>query len=225
MQAARIIFIFFLAALLSSVFFNATAMNSVNFRIDTDVIGSAGNASNSTNYNLGDTLGEPIIGPSNSINYQGKFGFWQAGQEESQLGLSCEASDVYMLDYTLGDPNNYSKYIFSTSQECVVIDNSDAPWSLTIRSTDMTSARNNLTSGNIYLNTDGTVSGGDTITSPTTDITESAGPEYSLDSARTIINGGSSASGTYYNRPTIKLKNLNSLYAEQIVGTVTVSLL
>lgn len=219
----KLFLIIFLALLFPMAY--SFAMSSANYRIDSDVVGSAGNSSSSGSYKLGDTLGEPIIGNSSSGSYQGYFGFWQMTSGGSQLGLSCESSDVYMLDYTLGDANNYSKYLFSTSQECIVTDNSSAPWSLTIASSNMTSAKNNLSSSNIFLNTDGTPASGDTITSPTTNITESAGPEYSLDSARTIITGNASASGVYNNRPTIKLKNLNNLYSEQIIGILTITLL
>lgn len=199
-------------------------MSSSNYRIDSDVVGSAGNQSTSSNYQLGDTMGEPIIGDSSSTNYQGKFGFWQMTPGGSQLGLSCEASNVYMVDYSLGDANNYSKYLFSSSEECVVTDNSSAPWTLTSYASNFTSAKNNVPNSNVYLATDGTPGSGDTITSPITDITEASGPESSLDTTRTIISGGVSASGLYNNRPSIELKNLNNLYSESITGTVTITL-
>ena len=200
------------------------AMSSSSYRIDSDVIGAAGNQSASSSYGLGDTLGEPIIGESSGASYQGKFGFWYMTPGGSQLGLSCEASNVYMVDYTLGDIDNYSKYLFSSSEECVVTDNSSAPWTLTSYASNFTSSKNNLPSSSVYLVTDGTAGGGDTITSPVTNITEASGPESSLDSVKTVISGNASASGTYYNRPSIELKNLNTLYNEGISGEITVTL-
>ena len=201
------------------------AMSSSNYRIDSDVVGAAGNQSTSSNYKLGDTLGEPIIGDSSSTNYQGRFGFWYMTPGGSQLGLSCQASNVYMLDYSLGNANNYSKYLLSSSENCSVTDNTSAPWSLTVNASNFTSAKNNLSNSSVYLATDGTPGSGDTITSPTTDITESVGPESSLNTTRTIISGGTSASGTYSNRPTFELKNLNNFYNEGITGTITITLL
>jgi len=200
------------------------AMSSSNYRIDSDVVGAAGNQSTSSNYQMGDTLGEPIIGDSSSSNYQGKFGFWQMTSGGSQLGLNCQASDVYMMDYSLGNANNYSKYLFSSSEKCSVTDNSSAPWSLTVNASNFISAKNNIPNSNVYLVTDGTAGSGDTITNPTSDIIEAAGPEASLDTTRTIISGGTSASGTYDNRPSVELKNLNNLYSEGVTGIVTITL-
>jgi hypothetical protein len=200
------------------------AMSSSNYKINSDVLAPGGWPSNSTNYSVGDTVGESVIGEGSSTNYTLGAGFWYGGRS-----LMCQSNDVYMVDYTLGDPNNYNKYLFSTSQSCIVVNNSSASWTLTISSTNMTSVKNNLTNSNIYIATDGAVGSGDTVTSATAPaqisaITEPGGPEYSLDSTRTIISGDASAQGQYSNQPTIKLRNLNSLYAETIQGTLTISL-
>jgi len=200
------------------------AMSSTNYKINSDVLAPGGWPSNSANYGLGDTMGETVIGEGSSTNYSLGAGFWYGGRV-----LKCQATDVYMVDYNLGDPDNYNKYLFSTSQSCIVVNYSSADWSLTISSTNMTSEKNNLSNSDIYIATDGAVESGDTVTTatepaPISSITEPSGPKYSLDSTRAIINGSASAQGQYSVQPTIKLENLNSLYAETIQGTLTISL-
>ncbi len=200
------------------------AMSSETYKINADTINSGGNLSGSSSYNLGDSLGESAVGVETSANYKSNTAFWHMVSGGAQLGLNCEAANVYMVDYTLGNANNYSKYIFSTSQECVVVDNSSVPWTLTMQSTDMTSTKNNLANNNVFLVTDGAVASGDTITSPTTGISESASSDYSLNTPRSIISGDVTAAGIYNNRPTVKLTNLNSLFNENITGTVTITI-
>jgi hypothetical protein len=217
-----------LALLLASIFllspfFALAAMQSQTYQINADTINSGGNLSGSANFRLGDTLGEAATGEERSANYKSKTAFWHMIPDGSQLGLSCQASTVYMADYTLGNANNYSKYIFSTSQKCSVTDNSDAPWALTMQSTNMTSAKNTLSNTNVKVAKDGNVATGDTITGPTTGIMEPAG-EDSLDAPKTVISGDVTASGVYDNQPTMKLTNLNSLFNETITGTVTITI-
>jgi hypothetical protein len=197
------------------------AMSSETYMINADTVNSGGSLTDSETYKLGDSLGEAAIGVGASESYKEKTAFWYMLPGGVQLGLSCEASTVYMVDYALGDVNNYSKYTFSTMQECLVTDNSSAPWTLTMQSTNMTSVHNNLSNTNIFLSTDGTPASGDTITSPTTGITETSSGDHSLNVTRTIISGDAAASGDYNNRPTVKLTNLNSFYSEPISGTVT----
>ena len=202
----------------------AYAMSSETYMINADTVNSGGNLSDSETYKLGDSLGEAAIGVESSESYKSKTAFWYMLPGGSQLGLNCEASDVYMADYTLGDENDYSKYIFSTSQDCTVTDNTSAPWTLTMQSTDMTSAKNTVPNTDVFLSTDGNVSSGDTITTPTSGITESSASDYSLNTTRMIISGDASASGDYDNQPTVKLTNLNTLYNEGISGTVTITI-
>lgn len=201
-----------------------SAMTSGNFKVTSDVFGNAGGPSSSDNYKGNDTLGETVTGIGSSTNYKNKAGFWHTMPQGTQLGLDCESSDVYMVDYTLGTADNYNKYLFSSTQECVVTDNSSAPWGLTIRSSDLSSSSNNLANSNVYLMTDESVDSGDTITNPTTNISEPAGPEYTLNADRTIITGNDNASGVYYNRPTVKLTNLNNFYNESLTGTITLTI-
>lgn len=202
----------------------AYAMSSESYMINVDSVNSGGSLTSSETYKLGDSLGEAAIGVGASENYKEKTAFWYMLPSNGQLGLSCQASDVYIADYTLGNENNYNKYIFSTSQKCTVTDNSSAPWSLTMQSTNMTSARNNLSNTSIFLSTDGTPASADTITDPTTGIAETSSGEYSLNAVRTIVSGDATASGSYDNRPTIKLTNLNTFYDEGISGTVTITI-
>jgi len=55
----------------------ASEAQSANYILERSVIGSAGNSSSSTNYQLGSTLGQSSpIGPSNSTNYKLGAGFW-----------------------------------------------------------------------------------------------------------------------------------------------------
>jgi hypothetical protein len=213
-----------LALNLLSLPFLVAGMQSQTYQINADTINSGGNLSGSANYHAGDTLGEAATGEERSANYKSKTAFWYMFPEGSQLGLSCEASDVYMMDYTLGNANDYSKYIFSTSQECVITDNSSAPWSLTMQSTNMTSANNVLSNSNVKLSTDDNVSSGDTITSPTSGIDEASTSDWPLDAPKTVIQGDVTADGSYNNRPTMKLTNLNSLFAETISGTLTITI-
>jgi hypothetical protein len=214
-----------LAILISLLPVLAYAMSSETYMINADTVNSGGNLSSSGSYKLGDSMGEAAIGVGVSGSYKEKTAFWYMLPGGTQLGLNCVSSNVYMADYTLGDANNYSKYIFSTSQKCTITDNTSAPWTLTMQSTNMTSAKNNLSNSNVYLSTDNNVSSGDTITSPTTGISESdlnsSYPANPLNAPQTIDIGDGTASGTYDVRPTMKLTNLNTFYSEAISGTIT----
>jgi len=206
--------------------FFAWAMQSQTFQINADTINSGGNLSGSANYRAGDTLGEMATGEERSANFKSKTAFWYMLPEGSQLGLSCEASDVYMMDYTLGTAGDKNLHLFSTSEKCTITDNSDAPWVLTMQSTDMTSAKNTLSNTNVLLQTDSNITAGNTVTDRTTGITESllVDPSGGLNIPETVIQGDVTASGVYENQPTVELKNLNSLFAETISGTITLTI-
>jgi hypothetical protein len=201
------------------------AMKSSDYQIDSDVIGGAGNLSSSSDYRLGDTLGEPVIGEGSSEDFVTKAGFWYTVPLVTEaLSLSCESQDVYMTDYTLGSAENFNTYLFSVDQECIVTDNSAASWNLSMQSTDMTSANNLIPDSNVNLSTDGVISTSPTIATPSSNITESASGDHSLDSPRDIISGTTSASGDYNVRPSVKLVELNSLYNESTSGTLTLTI-
>jgi len=203
------------------------AMSSSNYSIDSDTVNSGGTPSDSANYSSTGTMGEQSVGESGSANYGTEAGFWNMGKTTA-LGLSCAASNVYMVDYTLGNANNYSKHLFSTSEQCTVSNGSATAWSMTVSSTNMTSAKNNLPNTQVLLATDGNLAAGDTQTSlvsgSLTGVTEAVGPTQSLNTAGTIITGTSASIGTYYNQPTLELTNLNSLYSQNLSGTITITL-
>lgn len=219
----RVCFVLAIFIFLAIPFEIMAAMSSQNYSIGSDTINSGGTPGSSTNFSSTGTLGEQAVGESNSANYTGEAGFWNTALSQG-LGLNCVAANVYMVDYTLGSADNYSKHLFSSSEKCTITNSSATPWSLTASATNMTSAKNNLPNSNVLLDTDGNVGSGDTITSPTSNITEPVGPEYSLNSTRTVIQGTSSAIGSYDNQPTIKISNLNSLYNENLTGTITITL-
>lgn len=52
------------------------AMSSETYRIDADVIGSAGGLGTSESYKLTDTLGEPVVGIGQSETFAAQQGFW-----------------------------------------------------------------------------------------------------------------------------------------------------
>jgi len=197
------------------------AMHSSNYSIDSDVIGAAGSLSGSTNYRVNDTLGEPVIGESGSTNYIDKAGFWNMGKPGGgTLGLTCKQTNIYMEDYPLGAANNYNVTLISSSQDCTVTNSRSVLWSLNIQSTNMISSHNTILNTNVLLKTDGFAASGDTVTSPTTNITETSSGEYALNSSQPIISGSASALGSYENQPTIKIQNLNNLYNESTTGTI-----
>lgn len=66
-----------------------------NYRIDWYVFGSGGGHTQSGNYQLDGTIGQPIIGQSFSPNYIMQAGFWVGSPA---LGPNC--------DYIVGDINN-----------------------------------------------------------------------------------------------------------------------
>jgi len=55
----------------------AAGQGSTNYTIETDVVSSGGSSSSSTNYDSGQTIGQPTaIGESTSTNYNNYAGFW-----------------------------------------------------------------------------------------------------------------------------------------------------
>jgi hypothetical protein len=62
------------------------------YRIDWYVIGSGGGHSQSTNYQVDGTIGQPIVGHSSSANYQVDAGFWVGA-----------VSTAPACDYLIGD--------------------------------------------------------------------------------------------------------------------------
>ena len=67
----KIIFLITLFVFPISVF----AMGSANYKINADAIGTGGSLGASTNYQLSDTLGEPVTGIGSSTNFVAEQGF------------------------------------------------------------------------------------------------------------------------------------------------------
>ena len=68
-----------------------------DYSIDWYVIGSGGGESQSTNYRINGTIGQPIVGISSSANYTVESGFW-VGSGIMELGY----------EYLPGDANMYN---------------------------------------------------------------------------------------------------------------------
>jgi len=205
-------------------------MSSSSYKVSADTVNGGGDLSQSANFHEGDSLGEAAIGEEQSANYKSKTAFWYMSPGGSPYGLNCLSNSVYMVDYTLGNANNYNKYLFSPGEECVVTAYSGVPWTLTVQSSNMTSARNNLSNASVFVSTNGNVSTGDTVTTPASitthlaGVTEPSTGDYALNAPKTIISGDGTAIGTYDNQPTIKISNLNNLFAETISGTLTITI-
>ncbi len=139
---------------------------------------------------------------------------WDDSGSGIVLSLSC-AAGAAMPDYTLGDTNNYNIKDFLSSEKCTVTDTGSNPeWDLTVYSTNLTGAQNNLANTNIKLSGDGTVTSTPTVISPNDGkVTESVNGNLSLDSVQNIAHGND-AEGDYDIQITSRFENLNTLHAE-----------
>jgi hypothetical protein len=63
----------------------ALANTSINYSLAPDVIASGGQNTSSANYSMNSTLGQPMIGSSNSTDYAACNGYW------------CEIAVVYKV--------------------------------------------------------------------------------------------------------------------------------
>ena len=93
------IFVFLLVFSLAD---QALGAYSDNYRIEADVIGIAGNSSGSANFNISDTLGQPVIGLGGSTNYKVQDGFWH--MVNYSLSLNLDSNDLYLGTVTTGSP-------------------------------------------------------------------------------------------------------------------------
>lgn len=96
----------FLFLLLISFLFlspkSVRSASSENYKIDADVLGVGGDAGSSENFNLTDTIGEPIIGVGTSENYKSKAGFWY--MINTAINLTVDSSTVNLGTITPGTP-------------------------------------------------------------------------------------------------------------------------
>lgn len=69
------------------------ARTTANYTLTPDVIASGGQASASTNYSFVATVGQPLIGASNSASYSICVGFW------------CEIAAMYKVYLPIGLKN------------------------------------------------------------------------------------------------------------------------
>jgi hypothetical protein len=60
---------------------SALAMSSTNYRLDwfTPLTGGGGGAASSDHYAINFTVGQTVIGTSDSSNYEGCLGYWCGG--------------------------------------------------------------------------------------------------------------------------------------------------
>lgn len=89
--------------------FSVLAMGSVNYQINSDVIGSGGNPASSSNYELNDTLGQPVIGIGGSGNFNLQSGFWY--MVNYSLSMTIDSNTVSLGTVTPGTPNTASSTI------------------------------------------------------------------------------------------------------------------
>jgi hypothetical protein len=168
----------------------------------------------SVSYNNAAGSGD-FIDATNGTNYDGGHNdsYWHFTAAPA-LSITC-ASAAGMTDYTLGNPNNYNSNYFADGEKCTVTDNTSNPWTLTLDSSYLIGASNNLANTNIKISRDA-----DPASAPTTttgaggNVVEPAAGDYSLDTIRTIADGSASANGDYDVRATVRLENLNTLRAE-----------
>ncbi|MBZ9578745.1 hypothetical protein KJA14_02740 [Patescibacteria group bacterium] len=141
----------------------------------------------------------------------------------TEITLSITApANVQMPDYTLGGAGHSTRN-FEDVSALVQVDAS-VGFTVTVSSTALTSANNNIPASDVKLKTDGTVS-----TNPTRIInctgftpTEPTADEYALDTAKNVVTATLGTGGTCDIYPTIRvyIDNFN-IYIEQVSGTLT----
>jgi hypothetical protein len=100
-------------------------MGSTNYKIQTDTVNPGGNTSASTNYSLGDTLGEVGTGRSNSTTYAMNAGFWQ--MQEGYISISVES------DQAMGAINGLSGGVSTASSVWTVITDNTAGYTMSVK--------------------------------------------------------------------------------------------
>jgi hypothetical protein len=75
-------------------------MESESFKINADVVGIGGDLGSSENYVLTDTVGETVIGLSDSENYGAQQGFWQMMGTGISLTIDSNTFDLGLVNPT-----------------------------------------------------------------------------------------------------------------------------
>jgi hypothetical protein len=88
---------FFLASFFLSAGFCFAQMSSGNYKINADSLNAGGAESGSTNFKLGDTLGEAVIGEGTSASYKEKAGFWFMVNTYLTLAVDGNTEDLGTL--------------------------------------------------------------------------------------------------------------------------------
>lgn len=70
----------------------AFVSSSSNFKLQYDSLNSEGGSSDSTTYNLKDTMGEQAVGVSTSDNFKMKAGFWHMGETNISISSPSDFS-------------------------------------------------------------------------------------------------------------------------------------
>ncbi|MES2436810.1 MAG: hypothetical protein V4519_02265 [Patescibacteria group bacterium] len=107
------------------VLFVFAVMGSTNYKMESDTVNPAGNLSTSTNYSLGDTLGEVGTGTSTSATYGMNAGFWQ--MQSGYISISVEA------DQAMSSIGGFSGAISTSTSVWTVITDNTAGYSLFVR--------------------------------------------------------------------------------------------
>lgn len=118
------LFCLFLAApwLLSSLALADVETTSTNYKVKTPTLDEAGPDKSSTNYNLGDSVGQTAQGYTSSSNYKLYAGFQYYGGTLLVLSITCSSS-VAIPTVAAGTPQ-------SANNNCTIVTNSTSGYSL-----------------------------------------------------------------------------------------------
>lgn len=89
---------------------------SANYKITVDNFGFAGDDGSSENYNLQDTIGEPIVGIGTSENYETQSGFWY--MENVLMSVVLDTTTENLGTLNPGTPN-IGETVISVTTDCV----------------------------------------------------------------------------------------------------------
>lgn len=79
------------------------AMSSETYKINADVVGQGGAVTDSENFTLSDTLGQPVVGLGTGGTYKAQQGFWN--MVNYTISLEIDSNTVDLGTVTPGTPN------------------------------------------------------------------------------------------------------------------------